>query len=221
MTNSRVRFLIFIAAIILFLGLGKFFHLNDETIQQALKGFPFFWAGVIFVIAYVLVTFFFWFSKDVFRIAAAILFGAYLSTLFVFLAESLNAVILFSLARALGKDFVETNLSKRFSGLYQKLSRVNYFWLLGFRGAPFIPLRFLDLSAGLTTMSLRRYMSVVILATPLRIFWVQFILAGVGKSIYTRPEAVANYLIANKGIFVLTFVYLILIILVAFKIKKD
>ncbi len=221
MTSSRIRFLIFIGAIILFLGLGKFFHLDDQAIQQALKGFPLVWAGIIFIAAYVLVTFFFWFSKDVFRISAAFLFGAYLSTLFVFIAEALNAIILFSLARALGKDFVESKLGKRSSGLYQRLSRLNYFWLLGFRSAPFIPLRFLDLSAGLTAMGLARYMSVVMLATPLRIFWVQFILAGVGKSVYFQPEAVTNYLFANKGVFVLTLVYLILIILVAFKLKKD
>ncbi len=213
--------MIFIAAIVLFLALGKLFHLDDQAIQQALKGFPLVWAGIIFIAAYVLISFFFWFSKDVFRIAAAILFGAYLSTLLVFFAESLNAIILFCLARALGKDFVESNLSKKFSGLYQKLSRLNYFWLLGFRSAPFIPLRFLDLSAGLTAMNLRRYMSVVILATPLRIFWVQFILAGVGKSVYSQPEAVTNYLFANKGVFVLTLVYLVLIILVSFKLKKD
>jgi len=221
MTSSRVRFLIFIGAIVLFLGLGKFFHFNDEAIQQALKGFPLIWAGIIFIAGYVLFSFFFWFSKDIFRIAAAILFGAYLSTLLVFIAESLNAMILFCLARALGKDFVENNLSKKSSGFYQKLSRVNYFWLIAFRAAPFIPLRFLDLSAGLTAMSLRRYMSVVILATPLRIFWAQFILAGVGKSVYSQPEAVTNYLTANPGIFVLTFVYLALIILVALKLKKD
>ncbi len=213
--------MIFIGAIVLFLALGKFFHLDDTAIRQALKGIPLFWAGIIFIAAYVLFSFFFWFSKDVFRIAAAFLFGAYLSTLLVFLAEAINAIILFSLARALGKDFVESNLSKKFSGFYQKLSRVNYFWLLVFRAAPFIPLRFLDLSAGLTAISLRRYMSVVILATPLRIFWVQFILAGVGKSVYSQPEAVTNYLLANKGIFVLTLAYLILIILASFKLKKD
>lgn len=218
--TDRFRFLILLVAIALFMALGRIFHLDDQTIQQALKGFPLFWAGIIFIAGYALFSFFFWFSKDVFRIAAAILFGAYFSTLFVFLAESLNAIILFCLARALGKGFVESNLSKKFSGFYQKLSRVNYFWLLGFRAAPLIPLRFLDLSAGLTAMSLRRYMSAVILATPLRIFWVQFILAGVGKRVYSQPEAVSNYLVANQWVFVLTFAYLALIILVAFKLKK-
>ena len=89
-------------------------------------------SGIIFVLLYCIVTFFIWLSKDIFRFVGAILFGAYLSTFFVLIAESINACILFYLARFLGRDFVENYLKTKGSKLDDKIGGLNFFWLSSF-----------------------------------------------------------------------------------------
>lgn len=213
------KFLIFIILIILLWSLGRYFPVDTKNVEQYLKKFPVFYAGIIFVILYVIVTFFIWLSKDVFRFVAAVLFGAYISTLFIWIAETINAFVLFHLARYLGRGFVENSLGKDSKNLDERLAKTNFFWLFMFRLVPLIPFRFLDLACGLTKISFRKYLLAVILGSPLRIFWVQFVLAGVGKSIFNNPYALSEYLIQNKTLFIFSFIYLLLVILVATKIK--
>lgn len=217
--KHRLEFLILIIILLLLGYLGRYFALDSEGLKRFLEGFPVFYAGLIFVILYVFVTFFIWLSKDIFRFVAALLFGASLSTLFVWLAEIINAFILFHFSRRLGRSFVENSLKGKYKNLDEKLTRINFFWLFMFRTTPLVPFRFLDLAAGLTKITFKRYLAAVILGSPLRIFWVQYIVAAVGKKLFTQPTAVAEYLLGNKLLFALSFIYIILVILVASKLK--
>jgi len=219
---QKIKFLIFILSILLVWYLGIFFHLDTVPIENSLKKFPLLYSGVIFIILYVVVTFFIWLAKDILRFMAAVLFGAYLSTLFIWIAETLNAFILFYLARNLGRGFVENQLRANRSNLDDRLGRINFFWLFMFRATPLVAFRFLDLSAGLTKMSFKKYLLAVVLGSPLRIFWLQFILAGVGKNIFNRPEVLTEYLLRNKAILFSSLIYILLVIVVVQKLKvKD
>jgi len=219
---QKIKFLIFILSILLVWYLGIFFHLDTVPIENSLKKFPLLYSGVIFIILYVVVTFFIWLAKDILRLMAAVLFGAYLSTLFIWIAETLNAFILFYLARNLGRGFVENQLRANRSNLDDRLGRINFFWLFMFRATPLVAFRFLDLSAGLTKMSFKKYLLAVVLGSPLRIFWLQFILAGVGKNIFNRPEVLTEYLLRNKAILFSSLIYILLVIVVVQKLKvKD
>lgn len=218
--KNKIKFIIFIIAIVLIYYIGRFFHIDTQVIENSLKKFPIFYSGIIFIVLYVVLTFFIWLSKDIFKLAAAVLFGAYLSTLFILIAETINAVILFYLARFLGRDFVENSFKGSPKNLDKRLSKVNFFWLFLFRATPLIPFRFLDLGVGLTNISFKKYLAAVILGSPLRIFWVQYVLVGVGRSLFNNPLAVSEYLIQNKTLFLLSFVYLLLVFLLALKIKR-
>lgn len=218
-SKSRLKFLVLLLGLVLLFFIGRFFHFDATSLQSYLKKFPLYYCGLIFVILYVIVTFFIWLSKDVFRFSAAILFGATLSTLLIWLAEMINAFILFYLARRLGREFVEDSLSAKFSHLDEKLGKTNFLWLFLFRSVPLIPFRFLDLGTGLTKISFRRYFLAVILGSPLRIFWVQYALAGVGEAIFKNPYALAEYLLANKPLFLFSLIYLALVVVVARKLK--
>ncbi len=219
-TQNTIRFLILILAIILLVFLGRYFKVDLEAVQNALRKFPLFLSGTIFVLLYVVVTFFVWLSKDIFRLASAILFGAYISTLFVFIAETINAFILFYFARYLGRSFVENSLKGKYKTLDEKLGKISFSWLFLFRAVPLIPFRFLDLASGLTKISFKKYLTAVLLGSPLRIFWLQFTLAGVGEAVFKDPYALAEFLLKNRALLLFTFVYLILIIVVAFKIRR-
>ena len=218
--KNKIKFLVLIIAILSLWFLGRYFHIDSENIQKSLGKFPIFYAGIIFVILYCLVTFFIWLSKDVFRFVAAVSFGAYISTLLIWLAETVNAFVLFYFSRCLGRSFVENSLKGKYKNLDEKLARVNFFWLFMFRAVPLIPFRFLDLGTGLTRISFRRYVIAVILGSPLRIFWVEYVLAGVGKSIFNNPYALSEYLLSNKTLFMFSLLYLILVILLGLKIKE-
>jgi len=215
---DKIKFLIFIIAVILLMALGSRFPIDTAGLQQALTQLPFWLEGIVFILLYVLVTFFIWFSKDVFRLVSAILFGPLLSSLLVFIAELINAAVLFNFSRFLGRGFVEESLKNRSNNLDERLAQANFYWLFLFRVTPFIPFRFMDLAAGLTKMSFRRYCAVVVLGSPLRIYWLQYILAAVGKNIF-KPQVLADYLIGNKPAFILTLVYILLVVLVFFKLK--
>ncbi len=213
------KFLILIITLFIIWFLGRYFPIDADGLQRFLKEFPHFYAGIIFVILYVFVTFFIWLSKDVFRFIAAVIFGASLSTLFIWVAEIINAFALFYFSRYLGRSFVENSLKAKYKNLYGGLAKINFFWLFMFRAVPLIPFRFLDLACGLTKISFRRYLAAVILGSPLRIFWVQYVLSGVGKSLFNRPDALVEYFLSNRVLFILSFIYLILVILVGMKIK--
>ncbi len=213
------KLLIFIISLGLIWFMGRFFHIDTQAIEHSLRKFPVVYSGLIFIVLYCVVTFFIWLSKDVFRLTAAILFGSYLSTVFIWIAETVNAFILFHLARYLGRGFVENSLKDGKSELDKKLANISFFWLFMFRFTPLIPFRFLDLGMGLTSISFRKYLSVVILGSPLRIFWVQYVLCGVGKGIFDKPSALTGYLLQNKTLFVFSLVYALLVIVVALKIK--
>jgi len=220
MDNNKIKFIAFVIILILLMAIGRYFHIDVESLQASLAKYPVLLAGIIFVVLYVVVTFFIWFSKDIFRISAAVLFGPILSTIFVFIAELINVLILFNFSRFLGRGFVEEYLKGSAKNLDGKIARVNFLWLFIFRTVPLIPFRFMDLAAGLTKLSLRKYLIVAVLGSPARIFWLQCILATVGKGIFAKPEVMINYLMLNKSAFIFTFVYLVLTVAVLVKLKQ-
>ena len=217
--HNRNKFLVFIIAIVLLWYLGRASHIDAQGIENYFKRFPVVYSGILYIALYVVVTFFIWLSKDVFRFAAAIVFGAYWSTLFIWIAETINAVILFYCARYLGRSFVEKSLKGSSKNLDQNLAKINFFWLFLFRATPLIPFRFLDLASGLTSIVFSRYMWAVVFGSPLRIFWVQYILSGVGKGIFRDPAALSGYLNQNPTVFVFSLIYILIVFLVVLKLK--
>jgi len=220
--KNKIKFLVLIICLILFWYAGRLLRIDTEALGKSLNRFPVLYSGIIYVVLYVIVTFFIFFSKDIFWIEGALVFGPYLSTLLVIIAEVINAFIFFHLARYLGSNFVEHYLKKKSETPDDRLANINFFWLFIMRLVPLIPYRFLDLGVGLTKIHFRRYFLAVLLATPIRVFWVQYILAAVGKTIFNKPELLIDYLLQNKALFIFSFIYLVLVILAAFKLKhKD
>jgi len=217
--KNSLKLLLLFTAIFLVWYLSGLLHIDTVGTREYLKRLPILFSGPIFIALYVTVTFFIWFSKDIFRVIAAVVFGAYWSTLFVFVAECINAFILFYAARYLGRDFVEKSLHGRGSQLYDKISRANFLWLLVLRATPLLPFRFLDLGCGLTKMRFKRYFAAVLLGSPLRIFWLQFALAGTGGAVFNNPLVLSEYMAVNRPLFFLSLVYLALVVVVAAKMK--
>jgi uncharacterized membrane protein YdjX (TVP38/TMEM64 family) len=218
--RHKIQFLILVAILFLLWYSGRYLHIDTAYIQRSLEGFPLFFSALLFIVLYVGVTFFVFFSKDIFWITAALIFGPIYSALFIFIAEAINAFILFHLARYLGRTYVAKSLTEKYKTLDERLGRISFFWLFVFRAAPLIPYRFLDLAAGLTRINFPRYFTAVILGSWVKIFWIQYILFGVGESALRNPLCLADYFLNNSRLLMLSFVYVILVIMAFFKIKK-
>ena len=215
-SKPLVRFLIFILIIVgLFLA-GQYFAIDEAKINDFLKDIPYTLASGVFVLLYVAGTFIIWYLKDPLKLVGAILFGAYLSTLLIYIAELINAYIFFRLSRGLGKDFIEKSVKGRFKNFYEKLENINLGWVFLLRAIPLIPYRVLDISFGLTKMPFRRYLAVILLASLPRIFWIQFILAGVKG--FSMDKMVA-YFLDHRIIFIWSLLYAVFGLIVAIKMR--
>ncbi|RKY35104.1 MAG: hypothetical protein DRP69_02730 [Candidatus Duberdicusella sinuisediminis] len=107
--NITLRFIYFILLITGLFILSSTFSIQPQTIDKFLRGTPLFYSCILFVFLYVVGTFFIWYLKDPLKIIGAVLFGAYLSTLLIYIAEIINAVVFFNLSSILGREFVEKN----------------------------------------------------------------------------------------------------------------
>lgn len=212
--------MILVISLLLIWLLGRYLKVDAEAIQRSLEGFPLIYSALIYIALYVIVSFFVFFSKDLFWLIGAILYGPFVSTLFICIAETINAAILFYLSRSLGRNYVARSLTGKYRNFDQRLSGISFLWLLIFRAAPLIPYRVLDLAAGLTEIKFRKYILAVILGSPIKMFWIQYILFAVGKNIFNDFSLMASYFSQNTALLISSLIYIILVIAVIVKVKR-
>lgn len=200
--------LLFVLIIVVCIALGRIFKFDIEPIWSFLDQFPLFLSGIIFVVIYVVSTTFIWFGpKDVLRISAAIIFGGYISTLFVWIAEAINAAILFHLARNLGREYVVEKFKISEERIQKMKQESGWIGTVSVRINPLIPFRMIDLGYGLSGIDFKKYITVVLLASPVRILWLQVIIAGLGESLFEGPSFLIEYLMKHNDILLYSFIY--------------
>ncbi len=188
---------------------GRVF-VSDETAVRAFLGdFPVGIAAGIFIALYVLSSFVIVDLKDLLKIAAALLYGPWWSTLFIWVAELINNGMLFHLSRRLGRSWLERKFHLQGKDVRWVERACGTWQIFILRIVPVVPYRLLDVAYGLTTVSFRRYFFVSALASPFRIFWLQFILAGLGGAVF-EPEKVMLYLQAHPRVLQFAAAYLFL-----------
>jgi uncharacterized membrane protein YdjX (TVP38/TMEM64 family) len=218
--RNAVKFFILLFFLVSLWYWGRFFQLDSTGAENYLSAMPLLAASLAYIILYVVITFFVFFSKDIFWIVAAVVFGPVLSALLIYISEIINVFILFFLARGLGRGFVRNYLKNKPVPVGEKLGNINFIWLFMLRVVPLVPYRFLDLGFGLTDIRFGRYLWAALLATPVRVFWIQYILAGVGKGFISHPRLLVDFLLNNRFLYVFSFIYLVLVFIVIFKFRE-
>lgn len=217
MNRGIVRLIFFIFFIGITFYFGNYFNITQEQIDSFLGQFPKFFTGSIFILLYVVGTFFIWYLKDILKIVGAILFGPILSSLFIYIAEIINAAIFFHISNFLANKALEKILGKKFMNFNKKLVGIPTTFVFLLRAVPLIPFRVLDLSFGLSGYPFIKYLTAVIIASPIRIFWIQYILAGArGFSI----EKIQEYFLNNPQIVFISFFYFIFALIVGATVMK-
>jgi uncharacterized membrane protein YdjX (TVP38/TMEM64 family) len=195
---------------------GKLFQFDLEGMRAFLSSFSLVVSGIIFILIYVVLTNLIWFGpKDVLRIASAVLFGAWISTLLVWISEICNAAILFSLSRQLGQEYFEQKFRMKKARIEEVKKKSGIFGSFVLRINPLIPFRFQDLIAGLSRITLGKYIGAIILPSLLRIYWLQFLLAALGVNIFKNPDVLNEYLATHPEALMMSSVYFLLVIILS------
>jgi len=211
------RFLVLVVVLLIIAIVGVTFSIDEAKIKAFFDKFPIGYAALIFVLLYTLGTFAFWTLKEPLKVIGAILFGAYISTGLIYIAELINGVVFFRLSRLLGKDFVEKKVGGGFKRFYQRLEGMPLIKVMLLRANPLIPYRVFDVGLGLSRISFKKFILAIFIASLPRIFWLQFPLAAMrGFSV----EKMLTYFQQNIAIAVGMFVYIIVVCIVPFFIKQ-
>ncbi|MCK4882926.1 MAG: TVP38/TMEM64 family protein, partial [Candidatus Omnitrophica bacterium] len=196
--NKVLKFILFLIVLAVCWYLGRVFDVDVAYYQGILARYPLALSGLIFVVLYVVTTTFIWFGpKDVLRISSAILFGAYVSTVFVWVGEMINSAIMFYLSRVLGREYVQQRFRVKAGELDKMKDDSSFLGVAAWRINPLIPFRLMDLGYGLTRISFKKYFCAIVIISFFRILWLQFILAGIGTSLFQDISAMLDYFLAN------------------------
>lgn len=208
--SAALQLLVLGVIIVLAMILGHFFQVDATSFQQWLLSYRVGWFSMIlFLGLYISLTSLIWIGpKDVLRITAALVYGAGVSTLLIWVGELINVIIMFGLSRRLGRDFVAERLKGKMKQLDQAMSTTNFWWIFWLRFFPVVPFRFQDLGFGLTSVSLRKYFIIVMLASPIRIFFLQFFLS-LGPNVIQNPKVIEIYFNNHSEVLPLVGGYLV------------
>lgn len=216
--GSSKRFLILIISLLVIFIIGMTFSIDEEKINAFFGKFSVFYAALLFILLYTIGTFAIWTLKEPLKIIGAIIFGPYSSTLLIYIAELINGVVFFKLSRILGKSFVERKVGGGFRKFYDKFGNLRLMKIMLLRANPLIPYRIFDVGLGLSTVSFKKFLLAVIVASIPRIFWLQFPLAAIrGFSL----DKMVSYFQNNIYITLAMALYVIVVCLAPFFIREN
>lgn len=137
--------------------------------------------------------------------AGGVLFGTWPAFLLTFGAVTAGSLLTFSLARALGREFADRIVSRKLSEKYQSVlhAKAPIFLTLAFL-FPFFPDDMLCILAGLTSLSLRRFTVIVLLARP---WGLLFASALGGSTLGLSPWVMVPIALLGLGLFLLGMKY--------------
>ena len=137
--------------------------------------------------------------------AGGVLFGTWPAFLLTFGAVVTGSLLVFWLARVLGRDFADWLVSRKLSGKYQAVlhAKAPVFLTLAFL-FPFFPDDMLCILAGLTSLSFRRFVVIVLLTRP---WGLLFASALGGSTLGLSPWAMVPIAFLGLGLFLLGMKY--------------
>lgn len=173
--SGALKFFAFLAFIVLFAIIGQYIDFDPEKSRNFFAQFPMLLSGIIFIVLYVVSTFFIWFGpKDVLRVASLFIFGVMGSTVVVYVGEMLNMCTMFWFSRRMGRPFVKQRMKGRLHNMDEQMSHTSTPAIFFMKFYPIIPFRFLDLTYGLTKISFSRYALITLIAAPIRLYVIQY-----------------------------------------------
>lgn len=212
MKQNRLKRLLFLAAVLLCAGGGVFLWrsgffaaaASQESLRAYIQQFsPY--SHLFFVCIQLLSVVLAPIPSNITALAGGVLFGTWPAFWMTFGAVGLGSVLVFTLARWLGQAAVSRLVDQKISEKYREAieSKTDIFLALAFL-FPFFPDDLLCILAGLTRISLRRFVCIVLLTRP----WGLLVASALGGASLTLPlEAMAFIGVCGIGLFFLGMKY--------------
>ena len=218
-SEPRIQFTLLALVLVILIGVGFLFDFEETAWVAYFQQLPLPLAGIIFIGAYVGLTSVAWLAKDLLRVVAALVFGPYWSTLFIWIGELANSVVFFHMSRKLGRAYIAEKFHLKETKLESFGGKGGVWHIFLLRSMPLVPFKVLDLGYGLTSVTFRKYLLVSAFALPVRIFWVQFIVAALGGDFFDISKGMA-YFMQNILAFELSLFYLLVSALAVLFLRK-
>ena len=122
--------------------------------------------------------------SNITALAGGVLFGTWPSFLMTFAAVALGSLLVFTLARGLGREAVNRLVGRKVSEKYREViqAKTDVFLVLAFL-FPFFPDDVLCILAGLTNITLSRFAVIVLLTRP----WGLLVASALGGASFSLP----------------------------------
>lgn len=154
---------ILLVAVVLFLGVnfGQYLTLENAKAQQAVLNEyiqnNFVVAGLIYFLAYVLITAFSIPGAAVVTLLGAALFGFWFSLLLVSFASTIGATLAFLSSRFLLRDWVQSKFGDKLEAINNGVEKDGAFYLFSLRLIPVFPFFLINLLMGLTPITTLKF----------------------------------------------------------------
>jgi len=217
-SKPAVKFLVFLFFLIIITVAGTVFSIDDSKVNALFDRVSIGQSAFIFILLYTLGAFILCTLKEPLKIVGAVVFGPYVSTLLIYISEIINATVFFKLSRVFGKDFVEKKAGGDFKKFYNKVKDLSLIKIIILRANPLFPYRLFNVSFGLSRVSFKKFLLAVVVASPFRIFWLQFPLAAIKDFSLGK---MTSYFQENSAIALAMSLYIIGVFLALFFIKGE
>jgi uncharacterized membrane protein YdjX (TVP38/TMEM64 family) len=204
---SKIKAILLIAPIILIIWASVHFQLSEQILDKIIHVYltpdqvPVI-AAISYIFLYIVATLLFLpgFAATIF---AGAYFGPFLGSIYTVIGATIGAMIVFSLVKILGREFIVQLLARKLPALYrydQALKKQGFVTVLTLRLIPLFPFSGLNYALGLTAVKFRDY------------FLATFIGIIPGTILYSHlGSSVANLSLTNSVISIGFIVALILL----------
>lgn len=212
MKHTHLRWLLLIVTVLLCAGGGLFlWHSgffqaasSQEGLRQYIQNFaPY--SHLCFFLLQLLSVVLAPIPSNITALAGGVLFGTWASFGMTFGAVALGSVLVFLLARYLGRETVNRFVGRKVSEKYREViqSKTDIFLVLAFL-FPFFPDDILCILAGLTAIPLKRFICIVLLTRP----WGLLVASALGGASFSLPwYGMALIGVCGAGLFFLGLKY--------------
>lgn len=154
------------------------------------------WAPAVFILFYcvfnVLLV-----PATILSLTAGAVWGWWKGGLWVLVASTIASAIPFFLARSTGSGWIEAQVRKRASGLYEKLQHEGFITLLLLRLVPIAPYNILNYAAGLAGIRTRHYLIATFIGTIPGIFIFTYLADSIAAGVISPRQAFVRILLAG------------------------
>jgi len=201
--RSIIKFATLVLLLLGLWGLARQYTLTIEAIKTYIIAYPPLYSAIIYASIYIFVSIAPTPARDLVKFVGALVWGTWVSSAILWIAEILTAIISFWLSRVMGKAFIDRIMGNRASALQDKLRHAGVGTIVFLRLLPVVPWRYLNFGSGLVDLKFRDFFIGSIIGILPRTLLVQYLFVELGGR-FLSDKTNSLYLLLFSVAFTLT-----------------